>query len=52
MEDNEALRSELSAFDPEFWEEIEDLKYERHELAKRVQEQEQAIERLTARLPA
>jgi len=25
--ENQALRSELSAFDPAFWDEIEDLKY-------------------------
>lgn len=50
MADNEALRAELSAFDPEFWEEIEDLKYERHELATRVQAQKETIERLTAQM--
>ena len=30
-EENKDLRSELSSFDPGFWEEIEDLKYREHE---------------------
>eukprot|EP00656_Telonema_subtile_P050046 TRINITY_DN6380_c0_g1_i1.p1 TRINITY_DN6380_c0_g1~~TRINITY_DN6380_c0_g1_i1.p1 ORF type:complete len:2666 (+),score=1035.88 TRINITY_DN6380_c0_g1_i1:190-8187(+) len=30
-EENKDLRSELSSFDPAFWEEIEDLKYREHE---------------------
>ena len=33
--DNEDLRAELDAFDPEFFEELEDLKHERHVLAQR-----------------
>ena len=35
-----ALRTELSAFDPDFWEEIEDLKYERQQLADKVAQYE------------
>lgn len=35
--ENEALRSELNAFDPAFFDEIEDLKLERHQLAEQVQ---------------
>lgn len=35
-----ALRAELSAFDPDFWEEIEDLKYERQQLADKVAQYE------------
>ena len=30
-DENRDLRSELSSFDPAFWEEIEDLKYREHE---------------------
>ena len=34
--ENEKLRAELSAFDDQFWEELEDLKHERQVLAERL----------------
>jgi predicted nuclease with TOPRIM domain len=49
LSDNEALRSELAAFDPEFWEELENLKYERQQLAETVQRYEQQIHGLPRR---
>jgi len=33
--ENEDLRAELDAFDPAFFEELEDLKHDRHVLAQR-----------------
>ena len=33
--ENEDLRAELDAFDPAFFEELEDLKHDRHALAQR-----------------
>jgi hypothetical protein len=36
LADNDALRSELAAFDPEFWKELEDLKWDRQQLAEKV----------------
>lgn len=40
--ENQALRSELAAFDPQFWEEIEDLKYERQQLVEKLARYETA----------
>ncbi len=37
------MRSELSAFDPDFFEEIEQLKYEHHQLTQRCSEQQRTI---------
>lgn len=34
--ENVALRKELDAFDPEFFDEIEDLKFERQKLTRQV----------------
>jgi predicted nuclease with TOPRIM domain len=48
--ENDALRSELAAFDPEFWDEIEDLKYEKHELGDRVKRYTATIRSLSAQL--
>jgi DNA repair exonuclease SbcCD ATPase subunit len=42
----EALQTELNAFDPEFWDEIEDLKYERQQLAAKVAEYERILQDL------
>ena len=40
---NADMRSELSAFDPDFFEEIEQLKYEHHQLTQRCSEQQRTI---------
>jgi hypothetical protein len=50
LSENEALRTELAAFDPEFWDEIEDLKYERQQLAEKVAEYERLIENVPAQV--
>ena len=41
--ENADMRSELSAFDPDFFEEIEQLKYEHHQLTQRCSEQQRTI---------
>lgn len=48
--ENEALKRELGAFDPQFWEELEDLKYSRHELAGKVDRYAATIRSLAAQL--
>jgi hypothetical protein len=48
--ENEALKSELNAFDPEFWEELEDLKHSRHELLAKVERYMATIRSLSAQL--
>jgi hypothetical protein len=48
--ENAALKSELEAFDPQFWEELEDLKYDRHQLAARVDRYAATIRSLSAQL--
>eukprot|EP00892_Ulva_mutabilis_P008411 jgi/Ulvmu1/5942/UM026_0064.1 len=48
--ENEALRRELNAFDPEFFDEIEDLKFERHQLAEQVERYAARIQLLAAEL--
>lgn len=48
--ENEALKHELDAFDPQFWEELEDLKYSRHELAERVERYTATIRSLSTQL--
>jgi chromosome segregation ATPase len=45
----DALQTELSAFDPDFWDEIEDLKYERQQLAAKLAEYERILQDLSAR---
>lgn len=45
--ENADMRSELSAFDPDFFEEIEQLKYEHHQLTQRCDEQQRTIALLT-----
>ena len=41
--ENDDLRAELNAFDPAFFEEIEDLKHAHHVLQQRCAEQERAL---------
>lgn len=48
--ENEALKSELNAFDQQFWEELEDLKYNRHALAGKVERYTAIIRSLSAQL--
>jgi chromosome segregation ATPase len=50
--ENGDLRSELNAFDPAFFDEIEDLKHSRHQLQQRCAEQASLISRLQAQVPA
>jgi chromosome segregation ATPase len=50
--ENGDLRSELNAFDPAFFDEIEDLKHSHHQLQQRCAEQASLISRLQAQLPA
>ena len=49
--ENVDMRSELSAFDPDFFEEIEQLKYEHHQLTQRCDEQQRTIALLTREAP-
>lgn len=49
-EENKALRLELSALDPEFFEEVEDLKWEHHQLQQRAVQHEGLIAGLAAEL--
>ena len=48
--ENTDLRNELNAFDPSFFEEIEDLKHEHFQLTRRCTEYEQTIRELRAEL--
>lgn len=48
--ENEALKSELNAFDPDFWDEIEDLKFERQELGEKVVKYENIIRSMATQL--
>ncbi|KAL6758104.1 hypothetical protein V8C86DRAFT_2603588 [Haematococcus lacustris] len=48
--ENQDLKAELNAFDPAFFEEIEDLKHEHFVLGNKVKEYEQTISRLHAQL--
>ena len=48
--DNQDLRAELSAFDPAFFEEIEDLKHDHFQLSQQCTAQQQVIERLRQQL--
>ena len=47
--ENTDLRNELNAFDPSFFEEIEDLKHEHFQLTKRCSEYEETIRDLRGR---
>lgn len=49
-EENKALRLELSALEPEFFEEIEDLKWDHHQLQQRAAQYEGLIAGLAAEL--
>eukprot|EP00951_Prasinocladus_malaysianus_P050355 scaffold679608_cov41-Prasinocladus_malaysianus.AAC.1 len=48
--ENEDLKTELNAFDPAFFEEIEDLKHEHHELSKQAAKYERVIRDLSRQL--
>lgn len=48
--ENVALRQELNAFDPEFFDEIEDLKFERYQLAEQVKRYKARISGLAEQL--
>ena len=48
--ENEALKNELDAFDPQFWEDLEDLKFSRHELAEKVEMYTATIRSLSTQL--
>ena len=48
--ENEALKRELNAFDPAFWNELEDLKYERQEFAEKVEAYARTIRSLSSQL--
>jgi len=50
--ENTDLRNELNAFDPSFFEEIEDLKHEHFQLTKRCSEYEETIRDLRRHLLA
>ena len=50
--ENKDLKSELNAFDPAFFEEIEDMKHEHHQLTIKVQEYESLIRELSSALGA
>ena len=47
-EENRKMRESLSSLDPEFFEEIEDLKHEHHMLKQRCLEYDAALQRLTS----
>ena len=49
--ENDDLRQELSAFEPSFFEEIEDLKHEHHMLQEKCSQYEQIISNLSSQLP-
>lgn len=48
--ENDEMRNELSAFDPAFFDEIEDLKYDHHQLKLRCQDYEQVVQELSHQL--
>lgn len=48
--ENVALRKELDAFDPEFFDEIEDLKFERQQLARQVGRYKEKIQLFSSEL--
>ncbi|GAX75484.1 hypothetical protein CEUSTIGMA_g2927.t1 [Chlamydomonas eustigma] len=48
--ENRDLKNELNAFDPAFFEEIEDMKHEHHQLSVKVQEYEDMVRELTSAL--
>jgi hypothetical protein len=48
--DNQDLRAELGAFDPAFFEEIEDLKHEHYQLTQKCAAQELQIAQLQQQL--
>lgn len=52
QQQNEELTAELAAFEPEFFEEIEDLKHEHHQLTVRCAEHEHTIQQLRAQQAA
>ncbi len=48
--ENRDLKNELNAFDPTFFEEIEDMKHERHQLTLQVKQYEALIRDLSSAL--
>lgn len=48
--ENDEMRNELSAFDPAFFDEIEDLKYDHHQLKLRCQDYEQVVQELSSQI--
>ena len=48
--ENRDLKNELNAFDPAFFEEIEDMKHEHHQLSLQVRQYEDMLRELTAAL--
>ena len=48
--ENDEMRDELSAFDPAFFDEIEDLKYDHHQLKLRCQDYEQVVHELSSQI--
>lgn len=48
--ENDEMREELSAFDPAFFDEIEDLKYDHHKLKLQCQDYEQIVQELSGQL--
>lgn len=48
--ENEALKNELNAFDPAFFDEIEDMKFDRQQLAQKVERYKERIVSLTNQL--
>ena len=48
--ENRDLKNELNAFDPAFFEEIEDMKHEHHQLTLQVRQYEDMLRELTATL--
>jgi DNA repair exonuclease SbcCD ATPase subunit len=49
QEENEDLRAELNSFDPAFFDEIEDLKYNHNEMVKLVDRYETLLQHLSSR---
>ena len=48
--ENADMREELSAFDPAFFDEIEDLKYDHHQLQTQCSEYENIVRELSGQL--
>ena len=48
--ENRDLKNELNAFDPAFFEEIEDMKHEHHQLSLQVRQYEDMVRELTEAL--